>query len=320
MKKRSAMTSNPSLDHWARYWQSGARHSLPHDFIGNYDREMATFWNAHFSKVSSGGGVLDVCTGTGAIALLARDALSDDSVRISAVDGAAVDLATLDQIWPDRVGDLQDIEFVFSCPLERMHELGPKGPFDLVTSQYGLEYCDLAIAGPMIASALKPGGYLAMVTHAGTSEMAGTMAEEAADYQLLEDQGYFKLLSSWSKNQLSGQDLAKRLQKVAEALLPFYQRSQSPLLAQVIESTQVALSQPVGQLMSQHQHAAAYLDQLTQAKARLDDMLRVTRLVGDDASWLQPLTNSGLKLLEQTEIRVDGEHLAGLGWVLQKGS
>lgn len=318
MKERSAMTSNPSLDHWARYWQSGARHSLPHDFSGNYDREVATFWNAQFSKVSSGGGVLDVCTGTGAIALLARDAFSDDSVRISAVDGAAVDLSTLDQIWPDRVGDLKDIEFVFGCPLERLDELGPKGPFDLVTSQYGLEYCDLAVVAPMVTTVLKPDGCLAMLTHASTSEMAGTMAEEAADYQRLEDQGYFKLLSSWSKNQLSGQDLAKRLQKVAQALLPLYQRSQSPLLAQVLESTQVALSQPVGQLMSQRQHAAVYLDQLAHAKARLEDMLRVTRLVGEDASWLQPFIDQGLRLVEQSEIRVGGEHLAGLGWVLKK--
>ncbi len=314
------MTSNPSLDHWARYWQSGARHSLPHDFSGNYDREVATFWKAQFTTVPAGGSILDVCTGTGAIALLAKDARSDGSVRISAVDGATVDLATLNQIWPDRVSELQDIEFVFGCPVERMDELGPKGPFDLVTSQYGLEYCDLATAAPLIANVLKPGGILAMVTHAGSSEMAGTMADEAADYQLLDEQGYLKLLRSWSKNQLSGQDLAKRLQKVAQALLPFYQQSQSPLLAQVLESTQVALSQPVGQLMSQRQHAAAYLDQLTQAKARLEDMLRVTQLVGDDASWLQPLINSGLKLLEQTEIRVDGEHLAGLGWVLQRKS
>ena len=312
------MTSNSSLDHWASYWKSGARHSLPHDFSGNYDREVAAFWTNRFSNVPAGGAVLDVCTGTGAIALLARDALSDSSVRISAVDGAAVDLPTLQKIWPDRVADLQGIEFVFSCPLERMHELGPKGPFDLVTSQYGLEYCNLATAAPLVAAVLKPGGHLAMVTHASSSEMAGTMADEAADYQLLEEQGYFKLLSSWSKNQLSGQDLAKRLQKVAQALLPIYQRSQSPLLAQVLESTQVALSQSVGQLMGQRQHAHVYLDQLTNAKARLDDMLRVTRLVGEDATWLRPFFDNGLRLIEQSEIRVNGEHLAGLGWVLTK--
>lgn len=318
MKERSAMTSNQSLDHWARYWQSGARHSLPHDFSGNYDREVAIFWNAQFSNVSREGAILDVCTGTGAVALLAKDALSDASVRISAVDGATVDLVTLDQIWPDRASDLQDIEFVFGCPLERMNELGPKGPFDLVTSQYGLEYCDLAVVAPQIATSLKPGGHLAMVTHASTSEMAGTMAEEATDYELLEEQGYFKLLNSWSKNQLSGQDLAKRLQKVAQALLPVYQRSQSPLLAQVLESTQVALSQPVGQLMGQREHAAVYLDQLINAKVRLEDMQRVTRLVGEDATWLQPFAESGLRLIEQSEIRVDGAHLAGLGWVLKK--
>lgn len=312
------MAPNQSLDHWARYWQSGARHSLPQDFSGNYDREVAEFWKAQFSNVSSGGAVLDICTGTGAIALLAKDAVSDRTIRISAVDGAAIKRETLAEIWPGRADDLDQIEFVFDCPIEQMDALGPAGPFDLITSQYGLEYCDLAVAAPRIAQALKPEGRLALVTHASSSEMAQTMATEAGDYRLLEGEGYFKLLRSWSKNQLSGQDLTQRLQKIAQALMPAYQRSQSPLIGQVLGSAQVALSQSMGQLMGQRQHAALYLDQLTNARDRVEDMLRVTRLVGDDASWLSPFNEQGLKLVAQGEIRVDGQHLAGLSWVLEK--
>lgn len=312
------MAPNQSLDHWARYWQSGARHSLPQDFSGNYDREVAEFWKGQFFNVSSGGAVLDICTGTGAIALLATEAFSDSSICILAIDGADIERETLAEIWPGRADDLNQIEFVFDCPIEQMDVLGPAGPFDLITSQYGLEYCDLEVAAPRIAQALKVRGRLALITHASSSEMAQTMVAEAVDYQLLEDQGYFKLLRSWSRNQLSGQDLAQRLQKIAQALMTFYQRSQSPLIGQVLESTQVALSQSMGQLMGQQQHAALYLDQLTNARARIEDMLRVTRLVGDDASWLSPFNQQGLTLVEQGEIRVDGQHLAGLSWVLEK--
>lgn len=312
------MAPNQSLDHWARYWQSGARHSLPQDFGGNYDREVAEFWKTQFSSVLSGGAVLDICTGTGAIALLAKDAFSDPAIRISAIDGAAIERETLAEIWPGRAADLDQIEFVFDCPIEQMDVMGPAGPFDLITSQYGLEYCDLEVAAPRIVQALKTRGRLALVSHASSSEMARTMATEAEDYQFLEDQGYFKLLRSWSGNQLSGQDLAHRLQKIAQAFMTFYQRSQSPLIGQVLESTQVALSQSMGQLMGQRQHAAFYLDQLTNARDRIEDMLRVTRLVGDDASWLSPLNEQGLTLVAQGEIRVDGQHLAGLSWVLEK--
>ncbi len=314
------MAPNQSLDHWARYWQSGARHSLPQDFSGNYDREVAEFWKTQFSNVSSGGAVLDICTGTGAIALLAKDAFSDRTIRISAVDGAAIERETLAEIWPGRADDLNQIEFVFDCPIEQMDVLGPAGPFDLITSQYGLEYCDLAAVAPKITQALKPEGRLALVTHASSSEMAQTMATEATEYQLLEDQGYFKLLRSWSKSQLSGQDLAQRLQKINQALMPMYQRSQSPLLGQVLQSTQVALSQPMGQLMGQRQHAAMYLDQLSNARARTEDMLRVTRVVGDDASWLDVLNENGLELISQGEIRLDGEHFAGMHWVLERAA
>ena len=45
--------------------------SLPQDFAANYDGEVAEFWQAAFAQVPPAGRMIDLCTGNGAIALLA---------------------------------------------------------------------------------------------------------------------------------------------------------------------------------------------------------------------------------------------------------
>lgn len=306
-----------SLTHWSTYWHAGARHSLPQDFVGNYDRELGGFWAKQFATVPSDGCMLDMCTGSGAIAVLARKHLPA-SVGVSAIDGAAVDLGLLRAIWANDTSALDQIEFIFGCPIEALTQDHFAGPFDLVTSQYGLEYCDLGVVAPIVAGLMKPGGQLVMVTHASDSDMAHAMAKEAVEYEALVEQGYFKVLASWAKNQLSGQDLVDRLHRVVTTLMPIYQKTSSPLLAQVIESTRIALSQPKGQLMAQRQLAADYLRQLQAAHQRLMDMQRVTEKVGLGKDWLSPLINQGLTLESQGEIKIDGEHLAGFTWVLNR--
>lgn len=305
------------LTHWSAYWHAGARHSLPQDFAGNYDRELGQFWAKQFGLLSSDERMLDLCTGSGAIAMLARKQLPA-SVSITAIDGAALDPAALAAIWPEESGFLKDIEFVFGCPIETITDDHVSGPFDLVSSQYGLEYCDLEVVAPIVGGWVKPGGRLVLVTHAMDSEMAHAMANEARDYEVLAEHGYFKLLASWAKGQLSGQALVDRLNRVMASLMPIYQKTSSPLLAQVIQSGRIALGQPMGQLMGQRQLAADYLAQLQAAHQRLLDMQRVTEKVGRGHDWLSPLIKKGLALQDQGEIRIDGEHLAGLTWVLEK--
>jgi len=306
-----------SLNHWAAYWQSGARHSLPEDFSGNYDREVATFWASHFGSLPAGGRMLDLCTGSGAIPLLAHQYLGK-SASITAVDGAPIDVDTLAFTWKDSAEALDGIEFLFDCPVESLAPDRCPDVFDLVTSQYGLEYCDLVTIAPILFGLIKPGGRLVMVTHGANSKMASTMAEEAGEYRALEEVGYFKVLASWSKNQLSGQDLAKRLTRIVSQLMSVYQKTSSPLIGQVIESTRIALAGPVGQLMGQRALAGAYLAELQAARQRLIDMQHVTEKLIQGSQWLLPLQAQGLVLKAQGELYIDGQHFAGLTWVLEK--
>lgn len=306
-----------SLNHWSAYWRAGARHSLPQDFEGNYDREIARFWSEHFSQLDNTARLLDLCTGSGAIAMLAHQS-APPGASIVAVDGAHVEPETLHAIWGGLGDALGRIEFIFGCPIEELNETQVGGLFDLVTSQYGLEYCNLEAVSEQLVKLIKPHGRLVMMTHATDSDMSSTMSQEAGDYKILDESGYLKLLASWSKNQISGQDLSDRLTRISNQLAPIYQKSASPLLAQVLETNRIVLAQPMGEIMAQASLAAAYLEQLAYAQSRLEDMRRVTQLVGSGDDWLQPLLDSGLVLQDTGEIRIDGSHVAGKTWVLAR--
>ncbi len=306
-----------SLNHWSAYWRAGAQHSLPQDFEGNYDREIAHFWSEHFSQLDSTARILDLCTGSGAIAMLAHQS-APPGASIVAVDGAHVEPEALQAIWGEQSQTHGRIEFIFGCRIEALDEMRVGGSFDLVTSQYGLEYCNLEALSDRLVKLIKPNGKLVMMTHATDSDMSSTMSQEAGDYQMLKEAGYFKLLSSWSKNQISGQDLSDRLTRISNQLAPIYQKTASPLLAQVLETNRIVLAQPMGEIMAQASLAGAYLEQLVYAQSRLEDMRRVTQLVGNGDDWLQPLLDSGLTLQDSGETRIDGAHLAGRTWVLAR--
>ena len=311
---------NTSLTHWSMYWQTGARHSLPQDFGANYDRELAEFWAPYFTSLTADATVLDVCTGTGAIPMLARQLCPSHAFKINAIDGASVEPALLEAIWSDQTERLASIEFRFATPVESMGEVFGPASFDLITSQYGLEYCALDQAASQVAMVLKPKGQLVMVTHATSTEMSKTMSAEANEYHLLEEVGYLRLLGSWSKGQLSAQNLKDRLERAVKVLIQHQSKTGSLLLSQVIESMRVALSQPLGHLLAQGIYAQQYLDQLQAAKTRLHDMQRVTNVIGEGQAdtWLEPFFTQGLRLVSRTDIRIDGSHLAGVGWVLQR--
>jgi len=162
---------------WTRYWASGALHSCPGSFAGNYEGAMAAYWRTSFASLPTGARVLDLCTGNGALPrwLLGLDGGTD---RGAIVD--AVDLATLDPEWCRTLpADLA----------ARLHLHGgvrveqlpfADASFDLVTSQYGIEYADLSATFVEIARVLESGGRLQMLMHHAASRPVRMGAAEAA--------------------------------------------------------------------------------------------------------------------------------------------
>ncbi len=155
--KRASIMSH----HWDEYWQQGHLTSFGDSFSGNYSGVLETNWHKDFNALADNFKVLDLATGNGALPLLLNQYFKGDNKKgeVIGVDLAQIntkldELALSEQV---RVSLLSHIDC--SClPFE-------DNSFDLVISQYGLEYSDLALSIPEAIRVLKPGGRLSLVTH-----------------------------------------------------------------------------------------------------------------------------------------------------------
>ena len=145
---------------WSRYWAQGAEHSCGGSYSGRYGGVIAGFWHARMAALPAGTRVLDLATGNGALPRLLLDACPDAGVVCDAVDLADVRpawLASLPQAQRER------LRFHGGCAAESLPFGG--GRFDLVISQYGLEYSELDRSLPELLRVLAPGGAVALVLH-----------------------------------------------------------------------------------------------------------------------------------------------------------
>lgn len=315
---RHRMTQPSAFQHWSDYWATGALTSLPQDFAFNYDGEVAAFWSDVFSSLPNPCCVLDVCTGNGPIALMASEwaEREDRDCRILAVDAAEPNPGLIIQRQPALADLIERIEFHPATPVESL-------PFeadsvDLVTSQYGLEYCELESAGQSLARVLKPDGRLVMVCHGADSDMLATMQAEHADYALLEEARVFSVLRSWERGQLDELSFRQRIERIGRKLAADRKRAQAPLLAEVLNSLAELLRLPNDRLRQQRGAVTVFRSQLEAGQGRLADMLRVNRMIVDDPHWYQPLEVAGLVLERSEALRYRGEHQMGQAYHWRK--
>lgn len=139
---------------WSRYWARGALHSCPNAFSGNYGEEIRALWVEFFAAQPSGARVLDIGTGNGAIALIARDVAHDSgcAFEIEAIDSA--------EIIPERAAAAYGLAtqgIVFRAGVDVESTGYPDAWFDAVSSQFALEYTRLGASLPELARVMKPG-------------------------------------------------------------------------------------------------------------------------------------------------------------------
>ena len=139
---------------WSRYWAHGAAHSCGTSYGERYGGAIAAFWRKVHDDTPAGSRLLDVATGSGAIPRLWRSWRTSDTWE-------AVDLAASPPPWVAEAG--AGLRFHTAVRAESLPF--PVASFDLVTSHYGLEYCDLALAVPEVLRVRAPRGGVALVLH-----------------------------------------------------------------------------------------------------------------------------------------------------------
>jgi SAM-dependent methyltransferase len=153
--------------------------------LQNYSEEVAAGWRAFFEELPPGSTVLDLCTGNGAIALLAAEVARKRGVDlvVIGVDSAAID--------PMRhVGKFrEDLKGIHFRPGVQVEDL----PFAdhsacAIVSQYGIEYSDLDRSLTEVGRVLSPSGRIRFVLHASDGIVAEGAARCAKDADFLLDQ------------------------------------------------------------------------------------------------------------------------------------
>lgn len=309
---------NRSAAHWSQYWATGALTSLPQDFAFNYDGEVRAFWHEQFETLPESGRMLDICTGNGPIALLAAGwaAQHKRAIDITAVDAAVVHPEQIASRRPAEAGLIQTIRFLGETSVEALPFEAES--FDLVTSQYGLEYCRIDAAAQELSRVLRPGGRLAILAHEASSDLLETMRAEQREYRALDELRVLRVLRSWVNGQLAEPDLQPRLQRIQRRLYQYYRETQSPLVGQVGQSVTSLLAMSLGELRANREAVAGFLERLEAGRDRLEDMLRVNDRIAQDPNWCRPLDDAGLKRLETRAMVYRGQHPMGRCFIWQR--
>lgn len=151
-----------NLKHWESYYRGGALVSCPTNPEPYYTMEVRQAWENFFAALDDGARILDLGTGNGPIALIARET-ADANARTFQIDG--VDLADIDphNDVPEGTELLRGINFHAGVNTEDLPFAD--GQFAAVSGQYIVEYTD---AGKSLAECLRvlsPGGRCQFILH-----------------------------------------------------------------------------------------------------------------------------------------------------------
>ncbi|MCP1726136.1 SAM-dependent methyltransferase [Natronospira proteinivora] len=280
-----------------------------------------------FARLPERACILDVCAGNGAVALLAAE-YSEQHGRgfeIHAVDRSPLPLEQLSANTFNLMGEVS----VESLPFET-------ASFDLVTSQFGLEYTEAERSVAEVRRVLRPNGMLAAVHHDPDSQVIRTARSELGLLRYFDgDDGGFELaaqllrrLSDFQRRSGSKQLAIRALQEdreasrlrerlndtVAQAKEALRQPSfhvAAPLCAEILDKLQRILQEMATRPAD---HLLASLESVRTeyrgSRHRLDDLLACQMVPGGFA-LSQRFQDAGVHCAERGALReeVGGEQV-----------
>jgi ubiquinone/menaquinone biosynthesis C-methylase UbiE len=174
-----------SVEHWETFYRGGALATCPTGPDANYSLDIREAWIDFFAKFPAGARVLDIGTGNGAVALIARDAATAADRKLE-IHGS--DLALIDPPRQVRGGQsmFDGITFHPGVATERL-------PFetasvDGVSAQFALEYTNVSDSLREIHRVLKPGGRARFSVHHAESVVVWNAQQSLSQAHLVLDE------------------------------------------------------------------------------------------------------------------------------------
>lgn len=156
MTDKPANPATHAAQDWDRYWR-GAGEADAWTAGGARHPAIRSFWMDFFASAREANPsprLLDIASGSGAVIECALEVFEGSAVDAWSLDSSEAAIEGLRQRFPGITGLVCDAR---SIPPDA-------GRFDLVTSQFGVEYAGLEAASSLPGS-LAPGGWIALLLH-----------------------------------------------------------------------------------------------------------------------------------------------------------
>jgi SAM-dependent methyltransferase len=319
------------LGAWERYWGSGALHSCCDSFAGNYGDAIGAFWRQRFDALHTDARVLDVATGNGALPRLLLESRSNTPIECDAVDAAPIAPHWV-QALP--ASERQRVRFHGSTPMEALPF--PDRCFDLITSQYGLEYSDTARSCAEMRRVARRGAVFALVVHHRDSRPVALATNELEHIEwLVQSDGLLDttelLLEPFERARtLSGREALSRdtvairhRERFNGLQRELTDRAAGAPCPDVLHETRLGLAGVLEQASQQGAAAAAdrmrsLREGLRDSAVRLADLVRCALDAGAVAALASQLTDpSGVRRSAEVSTISASGHL--MGWTLVTG-
>ena len=171
-----------AVEQWAEYYRNGWLASFPLGSRGGYQGALLELWRDFFGHLTPGSRIVDIGTGNGPIALIARDVAVERRVGF---DIHGIDLAAIDPPANVQGGTslFEGIRFHPGVAAASM-------PFEdrsvrAVTGHFALEYTDPPGTLNEVARVLEPDGVALFVAHHTDSALARHAAESLRHGELI---------------------------------------------------------------------------------------------------------------------------------------
>ena len=149
---------------WSRYWEAGAPHSCSGSFGQHYEGAIGKWWQQVFEALSTVERVLDLATGSGAVLQLALKHCRSQTVRLEGID-----VGQVAPLWSLSLAPEQAARVHIQAGIGAERLPFDDQSFDLVTSQFGIEYTDLERSTAELRRVLRSGGSLRCILHHANS-------------------------------------------------------------------------------------------------------------------------------------------------------
>jgi ubiquinone/menaquinone biosynthesis C-methylase UbiE len=306
-------------NHWSQFWAHGHMTSLPRSLENNYEGEFAQFWAQQFSALGEGSAILDVCSGNGAIALLAaRHSRSrSKKLQIMATDAADISPEALKAHRPEWAATLDLIRFIPNTRLETLTLL--EDSVDLCVSQFGFEYSDWSKTSDVLYRLVRSGGCFAMICHAQDSSLARTVEKNLSELDTV-----CQLVAFADQDKLATDPQARRnflfhlKDAVDEINRLFLIDRQSSLLADSGMLLEKILKRCVIDFSTGMQQFVQFRSDSEMSRGTVADLASVIDRFRAQDCWYQPLIDSGFELTFKGEICFLENEKAGDALVFSK--